>query len=63
MPELIEMLEISPGKVAHVILRSREVDVKTEAWDEETDSEIRFGWRGRRNDPGRFARRCDAARA
>ncbi|MGO8954493.1 MAG: DUF3775 domain-containing protein [Rhodomicrobium sp.] len=39
MPELIEMLEISPGKVAHVILRSREVDVKTEAWDEETDSE------------------------
>jgi len=39
MPELIEMLEISPEKVAHVILRSREVDVKTDAWDEEKESE------------------------
>lgn len=38
MPELIEMLEISPEKVAHVILRSREVDVKTEAWDEDGES-------------------------
>ncbi len=27
------MLEISPDKVAHVIIRSREVDAKTEAWD------------------------------
>ncbi|MGO9173159.1 MAG: DUF3775 domain-containing protein [Rhodomicrobium sp.] len=39
MPELIEMLEISPEKVAHVILRSREVDVKMDAWDEEKESE------------------------
>jgi hypothetical protein len=31
------MLEISTDKVAHVILRSREVDVKTEAWDDEND--------------------------
>ncbi len=37
MPELNEMLEISAGKVAHVIVRSREVDVKTEAWDEDAD--------------------------
>ncbi len=37
MQDLNEMLEISPGKVAHVILRSREVDVKTEAWDEDAD--------------------------
>jgi hypothetical protein len=28
------MLEISTDKVAHVVLRAREVDVKTEAWDE-----------------------------
>jgi Protein of unknown function (DUF3775) len=33
MLEPIEMLEISPGKVAFVIIRSREVDVKTAAWD------------------------------
>lgn len=39
MPELIELLEISPGKVAHVILRSREVDVKAEAWDEDGESD------------------------
>jgi hypothetical protein len=31
------MLEISTDKVAHVILRSREIDVKTEAWNDETD--------------------------
>jgi hypothetical protein len=31
------MLEISTDKVAHVILRAREVDVKTEAWDDESD--------------------------
>ncbi len=31
------MLEISKDKVAHVILRSREVDVKAEAWDDETE--------------------------
>ena len=31
------MLEISTDKVAHVILRAREVDVKTEAWDDEND--------------------------
>ncbi len=37
MQELNEMLEIAPGKVAHVILRSREADVKTEAWDEDAD--------------------------
>ena len=37
MQDLVEMLEISPDKVAHVILRSREVDVKTEAWDEDAD--------------------------
>jgi hypothetical protein len=29
------MLEISTDKVAHVILRAREVDVKTGAWDED----------------------------
>jgi hypothetical protein len=34
MPEPIEMLEISPEKVAHVILRAREVDAKMDAWDE-----------------------------
>ena len=37
MPELSEMLEISADKVAHVIVRSREVDVKTDAWDEDAD--------------------------
>lgn len=37
MPELNELLEISPDKVAHVILRAREVDVKAEAWDEDAD--------------------------
>ncbi len=31
------MLEISTDKVAHVILRSREVDVKTAAWDDESE--------------------------
>ncbi len=31
------MLEISTDKIAHVILRAREVDVKTEAWDDEND--------------------------
>ena len=31
------MLEISTDKVAHVILRSREIDVKTAAWDDEGD--------------------------
>jgi hypothetical protein len=31
------MLEISTDKVAHVVLRSREVDVKTDAWDDERD--------------------------
>ncbi len=38
-PESIEMLGISPQKVAHVILRSREVDGKTEAWDDDNDSD------------------------
>jgi len=28
------MLEISPAKVAHVIVKSREFDVKVAAWDE-----------------------------
>ncbi len=37
MPELIDMLEISHQKVAYVILRSREVDVKTAAWDDDGD--------------------------
>jgi hypothetical protein len=31
------MLEISTDKVAHVILRAREVDVKTEAWSDPGD--------------------------
>jgi hypothetical protein len=31
------MLEISTDKIAHVILRAREVDVKTEPWDDEAD--------------------------
>ena len=31
------MLEISTDKVAHVILRAREVDVKTGAWDDESE--------------------------
>jgi hypothetical protein len=41
MLEPIEMLEISPGKVAYVIIRSRGVDVKTAAWDGDgvTDSD------------------------
>ncbi len=34
MPEPVELLEISPEKVAHVILRAREIDVKMEAWDD-----------------------------
>jgi hypothetical protein len=33
------MLEISTDKIAHVILRAREVDVKTEAWDDENDGD------------------------
>lgn len=33
------MLEISTDKVAHIILRAREVDVKTEAWDNESDTD------------------------
>ncbi|MGI9370857.1 MAG: DUF3775 domain-containing protein [Hyphomicrobiales bacterium] len=28
------MLEISPKKVAHVIVRAREIDAKVEAWDD-----------------------------
>ena len=31
------MLEISTDKIAHVILRAREVDVKAEAWDDESE--------------------------
>jgi hypothetical protein len=31
------MLEISTDKVAHVILRAREIDVKTGAWDDAED--------------------------
>ena len=31
------MLEISTEKVAHIILRAREVDVKMEAWDDESE--------------------------
>ena len=31
------MLEISSDKVAYIILRSREVDVKTDAWDDESE--------------------------
>ena len=31
------MLEISTDKIAHVVLRAREVDVKTDAWDDERD--------------------------
>ena len=37
MPELIEALAISPGKVVHVIFRSRAGDVKAEAWDEDDE--------------------------
>ncbi len=33
------MLEISTDKVAHIILRAREVDAKTEAWDDEDDKD------------------------
>ncbi len=32
-------MEISRDKVAHIILRAREVDVKTEAWDDENDTD------------------------
>lgn len=32
------MLEISPEKVAHVIVRAREIDVKVAAWDTPGDS-------------------------
>ena len=31
------MLEITTDKVAHVILRAREIDVKTSAWHDEED--------------------------
>lgn len=31
------MLEISTDKVAYVILKAREVDVKADAWDDESD--------------------------
>jgi hypothetical protein len=37
------MLEISTDKIAHVILRAREVDVKTEAWDDETGGDDAAG--------------------
>jgi len=43
MQDLDEMLEIAPGKVAHVIVRSREVDVKIEAWDEDADPDSAGG--------------------
>jgi hypothetical protein len=43
MPELNEMLGISANKVAHVIVRSREVDVKTDAWDEDADPDTAAG--------------------
>ncbi len=33
MLELMEMLEISPEKVAHVIIRSRELDAKMTPWE------------------------------
>ncbi len=33
------MLEISTDKVAHIIIRAREVDAKTEAWDDENDKD------------------------
>jgi hypothetical protein len=36
-PVSIETLGISPRQVAYVILRSREVDGKSEAWDEDDD--------------------------
>jgi hypothetical protein len=32
------MLEISPAKVAHIIVKAREYDAKTGAWDEEGGS-------------------------
>jgi Protein of unknown function (DUF3775) len=38
-PESIEMLGISPQKVAYVIVRSREVDGKTGAWDDDDESD------------------------
>ena len=31
------MLDIAPEKVAHVIVRARELDVKVDAWDEAGD--------------------------
>jgi Protein of unknown function (DUF3775) len=37
LPQLIELLEISPGKAAHVVIRSREIDGKTAAWDDDGD--------------------------
>jgi hypothetical protein len=33
------MLEISPEKVSYVILRAREVDVKTGAWDDDATAD------------------------
>lgn len=33
------MLEISPAKVAHIIVRAREYDAKTGAWDDDGSSE------------------------
>ncbi|ADP71433.1 hypothetical protein Rvan_2208 [Rhodomicrobium vannielii ATCC 17100] len=33
------MLEVTTDKVAHVILRARELDVKTAAWDDDADSD------------------------
>jgi hypothetical protein len=39
MLEQMEMLEISPEKVAHVIIRSRELDVKMAPWDGDGDSD------------------------
>ena len=35
MPELIELLEIPPGKVVHIIVRSREADAKMLALEED----------------------------
>ena len=40
MPELIELLEISPEKVAYVILRAREVDLEPVARDEDSEPEL-----------------------
>ena len=33
------MLEISPAKVAHVIIKAREYDVKVAAWDDDASSQ------------------------